>query len=243
MVRSRGHTGAGTGELAMYWDESSDRHNIVIPDKIVDLVFAIRCRSLPVDHAWALWEALEAELPWLAQESGAGVHPIYVAGSQNGWMRPENPDDLLHLSRRTKLSLRVPKARAEEAGALAGKTLQVAGFDMVIQQASERPLSALTTIFSRHVACQGEDEQQFMEMVLNELRERGIRPRKMLPGRGHVIRTPAGNLATRSLMLSGLTVEDSFRLQEQGLGQQQHLGCGLFIPHKGIDEVGVDRTE
>ena len=227
----------------MYWDESSDRQDIVIPDRIVDLVFGIRCRTLPVDHAWALWEALGAELPWLARDEGAGVHPIHVAGSQNGWMRPENPDDLLHLSRRTRLSLRVPRVRIEEAGRLAGKTLQVAGYDMEIQQVSQRPLSPLTTIFSRYIACEGADEQQFMDSVLNEMRERGIRPRKMLPGLGHAIRTPDGAVLTRSLMLSGLTVEDSFSLQERGLGPQQHLGCGLFIPHKGIDEVGVDRGD
>ena len=32
---------------------------------IVDAVFAISCRSLPVDHAYALSQAIQAVLPWI----------------------------------------------------------------------------------------------------------------------------------------------------------------------------------
>ncbi|NCA73146.1 MAG: type I-MYXAN CRISPR-associated protein Cas6/Cmx6, partial [Sphingobacteriia bacterium] len=34
-----------------------------------------------------------------------------------------------------------------------------------------------------------------------------------------------------------LTREESIRLQREGLGPHRGLGCGLFIPHKGIDPV------
>jgi hypothetical protein len=27
------------------------------------------------------------------------------------------------------------------------------------------------------------------------------------------------------------------RLQKQGIGESRNLGCGIFIPHKGIDAV------
>jgi len=42
---------------------------------------------------------------------------------------------------------------------------------------------------------------------------------------------------TRSLMLADLTVEEAVKLQQQGLGADRKLGCGLFIPHKGINPV------
>ena len=48
-------------------------------DEIVDAVFAIRCRSLPVDHAWALSQAVQAALPWFAAEPEAGLHTIHGA--------------------------------------------------------------------------------------------------------------------------------------------------------------------
>ena len=42
---------------------------------------------------------------------------------------------------------------------------------------------------------------------------------------------------TRSLMLAELQPEESIRLQEDGLGPLRHMGCGIFIPHKGIEAV------
>jgi CRISPR/Cas system CSM-associated protein Csm4 (group 5 of RAMP superfamily) len=38
-------------------------------------------------------------------------------------------------------------------------------------------------------------------------------------------------------MLADLAVEESVRLQQRGLGPGRTLGCGLFLPHKDINEV------
>jgi len=65
----------------------------------------------------------------------------------------------------------------------------------------------------------------------------GITPKKMLCGIEHRLRTPDGPLRTRSLMLAELSPDESRRLQEQGLGSFRHLGCGLLLPHKGIQEL------
>ena len=104
----------------MFWQESREETRAV-PDDVVDIVYQINCRALPVDHAWALSQAVRAVLPWFADEPAAGVHPIHVADSGNGWMRPENAGDLLCLSRRTKLVLRVPRQRIDAAQALVGR--------------------------------------------------------------------------------------------------------------------------
>ena len=106
----------------MFWqEEKNESGRFVVPDDVVDVAFNIVCRSLPVDHAYALSQAIIQALPWFAEESGAGLHPIHVADSGNGWMRPENPSDLLYLSKRTKLVLRLPHARAQDAKALSGR--------------------------------------------------------------------------------------------------------------------------
>ena len=99
----------------MYWEETKPEHDHVIPDAVVDLAFDMSCRCLSVDHMYALSQAIVRELPWMPTEPGVGIHPIHVAESGNGWTRPENPTDLLYLSRRTKLILRIPKQRIEEA--------------------------------------------------------------------------------------------------------------------------------
>jgi len=219
----------------MYWEEKKRPEEFVVPDDVVDVMFGIACRCLPVDHVYALSQALAASLPWL--EAEGGLHPILVAGSGNGWMRPENSTDLLYPSRRTKLTLRVPKARVTDTQELSGKTIIVAGQDLRIERASIKPLSAITTLFSHHVIAGDGDEQRFMKEVVAELAALGIRPKKMLCGKETVIKMGGEEVRARSLMLADLAIEEAVLLQQRGLGPLRHLGCGLFIPHKDINEV------
>lgn len=226
----------------MYWEEDDKVETPTASDEVVDLVFGVQCRCLPVDHVYALSQAVQEVLPWLSSEPVAGVHSVHVAASSNGWMRPDDPNALLHLSRRTRLVVRVPKHRVDDAHNLQGETLDVAGHPMSIKNASVRPLSTLTTLFARYLATAEDmaDEAKVLDWVANELRALDIRPRKMLCGTEHFIQTPDGPLRTRSLMIADLEVDESLRLQEQGLGPYRYLGCGLFIPHKGIDDVRND---
>jgi CRISPR-associated protein Cas6 len=223
----------------MYWEEDNKVDTPVIPDDVVDVVFGIDCRCLPVDHAHALWSAVQALLPWFKDEPGAGLHTIHGAASGNGWQRPDDPNALLQLSRRTRFMLRVPKHRLAEVQQLAGNTLDVAGYALTLKEASPRPLSAITTLFARHLAADvdGADEALLLDWVAAQLQAQGIRPRKMLFGTAHAITTPTGTIPVRSLMIADLEIEESVRLQQSGLGPYRHLGCGVFIPHKDINEI------
>ena len=51
------------------------------------------------------------------------------------------------------------------------------------------------------------------------------------------IRRADGTLFTRALLVADLSPEESVKLQQLGLGKDRLLGCGLFVPHKGIDAV------
>ncbi len=222
----------------MFWQEETKHENFHVPDEVVDVAFQISCRTLPVDHAWALSQAVCAVLPWVADEPGAGVHTIHVADSGNGWMRPEGGAELLYLSRRTKLMVRVPRHRVEDARQLTGRTLDVAGNALTVENAVLKPLAAITTVFARYVAsAAGEDESAFLEATVRELNALGVRPKKMLCGIEKTIVTPVETVRTRSLMIAELTLEESMQLQQRGLGRLRHLGCGLFLPHKDIKEI------
>jgi len=223
----------------MYWQEDPREQVVVDHGEVTDISFQIRCRTLPVDHAWALSAAVQQLLPWIATEAGAGVHTIHVAESGNGWMRPDGADDLLYLSRRTRLQVRVPRHRVEDAQALIGQTLDVAGHALSIEKASLKPLSAFTTVFSRYVVTDAQrDENAFLASMVQELARLDIRPMKMLCGIEKSLATPDHPVHTRSLMIADLTPAESLRLQQSGLGPLRHLGCGLFLPHKDIKEVG-----
>jgi CRISPR-associated protein Cas6 len=225
----------------MYWQETNANDDKTVPDDVVDLVFAIKCRSIPVDHVFQLSEAICKLLPWFAQEPKAGLHTIHVAESANGWIRPDDPNALLHPSRRTKLTLRVPKHRISEAGELAGETLNIAGHELQMINYTVKKLSDITTIFSRYVVAEElEDEDQFLEHVLSELKVFDVRPKKMLCGIEKHFQSDDGSIKTRSLMLADLTFNESILLQQNGLGGLRHMGCGIFLPHKDINEIPAD---
>ena len=223
----------------MLWeDDDKQKQEDLVPDDVVDLSFRISCRQIPTMHAFELAQELYRLLPWLQDDPEIGVHQIHGAAAGNGWERP--PDgDLIHLSKRARMHLRVPREKIEAARELSGETLDIAGHPVEVGEASVKRLNPVQTIFSRYViGPDGLDEEQFVEWLAVELRQRDIHVRKMLCGIGHTIRTPDIDIETRSVLIADLDKATSLSLQETGVGPGRHLGCGIFLPHKGIRAVG-----
>ena len=221
----------------MHWQEPDTPPSASATSDVMDVRFRIRCRALPVDHAHVLRHALLTACPWLAEEPLAGIHTIHGAESGNGWIRPDDPTSYLPLSRRTRLALRLPKARLAQARALCGASLEVGPDRLEIEDARLYPLQPLGTVFARYVAFEHEDEEVFLQHCEEQLRADGIAAPRMMAGRMHQVANEAGGLACRSLMLDGLDAEQSLHLQQSGLGPARLLGCGLFLPHKSIAPV------
>jgi len=161
-----------------------------------------------------------------------------MAGSGNGWNRPEQSDAELPLSRRTRLAIRVHRDDHEEVANLSRQTLQLGEHQLQLGDSSIRKLSSLGCLYARAVSCDREQgEAEFMEQVATALRRLGIDVSKMICGRSGEIRSADGVLFTRALMVADLSPDESVSLQQQGLGDDRLLGCGLFVPHKGIDAV------
>jgi CRISPR-associated protein Cas6 len=213
-------------------------------DDVVDAVFAIECRSLPVDHAWALSQALQAALPWFMEEPHAGLHTVHGAASGAGWNRPEGGDAVLQISRRTRLVLRLPAGRLRDAAVLSGRTLDVSGHPMRVGGLTTRPLVRIASLFSRGVLFEGAaEETAFAAAAAGALRALGIEAGTLLCGRETTLATPRGALATRSLMVTVATPAQSLALQRHGLGEGRKLGCGVFIPHKDVGDLRGARPD
>jgi hypothetical protein len=61
----------------VYWSEDNDsKKEFVIPDDVVDITFKLECKTLPLDHAQALSDAITSALPWFVQEQLTGLHLI-----------------------------------------------------------------------------------------------------------------------------------------------------------------------
>ena len=117
----------------MLWQEKTDDSSLIVPDDIVDLSFDIDCTQLPMDHAWHLFRALDQALPWLQEEPSVAIHSIFGAASGNGWVRPPGgPGELIQLSRRTRLTLRIPKHRITDANKLTGQILEIDNFPLTV---------------------------------------------------------------------------------------------------------------
>ena len=220
----------------MYWTEDADKENkLKIPEDVVDLTFKLDCKCLPNDHVWELSQSLQDILPWLKDEPHAGIHMIHGAESMNGWNRPEHPDALIHLSKRSKMTIRVPDLMVAKALELEGKELDLSGNALKIGKATVKLLSLYEVQFSRYVMTDDEsDEEEFLQKAAAELKLLNIPPRKLLSGKTQSFMTPVGEIKTRSLMVADLEPMEAIRLQEMGIGEGRLLGCGLFVPHKGI---------
>ncbi len=226
-----------------FWTEEKDSQiRNIISDEVMDYVFAINCKCLPYEHMFDLHRALQNALPWLDEESRAAIHPIYGAESGNGWLRPEgSTGELMFISQRQKLVLRMPKTRQAEMENLVGQTLDINGHALTLGKMESRLLSDSSIIFARYVVSdEGLDETAFLEQAVTQMQAMNIRVRKMLAGMERKIVTPDGILHTRSLMLADLELDESVQMQQQGLGSHRHLGCGLFVPQKGIKPVNPD---
>lgn len=227
----------------MFWEEDEDKSlPYEVPDDIVDISFAIKSKKLPIDHAWALSQAVENALPWAKDEPQFRAHQIHVAETGNGWLRPEDTENQwLWPSRRTRMYLRVPQHRLDDVKTLIGQTLDIEGCPVKLGAERIRELTNASVIFSRYILSpEGEDENAFLARMHKEIFElTGIKMRKMICGISHSIKTPAGNLQTRHLMVADLESDPSVKIQQHGLGEGNLLGCGIFLPHKGIKSLNA----
>ena len=227
----------------MFWSEDNDTKNeFVIPDEVVDMTFKLECKTLPLDHAQALSDAIHTALPWFGDEARTGLHLIHVAESGNGWYRPEDPEnEVLCLSKRTRMTLRLPKHRIDDAHALTNQTLDIDGYELTVLEGSVKSLSALPTLFARYVLAEAEqDENAFLTSMASLLREMDVPVKKLMAGKQHRMRMVDGPVFTRSLMVADLAPEDAVKLQQKGIGPGRKFGCGLFLPQKGIKAVNAD---
>ena len=224
-----------------YWNDPQDAEakQLRVPDDIADFGFKVECNGgLAVDHAYALYQAVSRALPWFETEPDIALHTLHGAESGNGWLRPYKEDELLYLSKRTRLRLRLPKPRFEDAKVLEGETLHIGNCTIKINKPATRTLSTQTTLFTRSlVSEETQSENEFLLAATKMLNAKGIHPQRMMGGRPHTIKTPNKTLHARSLMIVDLTFDESIQLQRTGLGTEQKLGCGIFLPHKSIDAV------
>jgi len=173
----------------------------------------------------------------LADEPGARLHQVHTAASGSGWLRPEAAAaGELHLSRRTRLVLRVPRRRAGAALALAGRELDVGGYPLAPGAGKLVELRPAGTLLARHVATEDDEEEAaLIARLAPVLSELGAAEARLICGRAQRIATPPRVVHTRSVVVTNLDADAAVILQRRGIGPAGHLGCGVFIPYKQLE--------
>lgn len=202
---------------------------------MVDLQFPLQGRAVPHDYAAALCHALQARLPWLAEDLQAGIHPLYgLSPGQGEW----------YLSRRSHLNLRLPRERIAAAATLGGTRLDLLGAFFELGKATAKELMTTPVLYAKLVTlgrlgmdADLPDETSFFAACGRELAGLDLAPHSVLCGKRQTVRTAGGVLHGFSLMVTGLANEANLRLQERGLGKERQHGCGIFVAHKSSAAV------
>ncbi len=161
----------------MFWQEDLKEQHFTLPEDVQDAVFNIHCKILPIDHAYLLREALLKHIPWLA-EVNAGIHDISVADG-NGWEQ-DHESGFYYPSKRSKLSIRIPKEKLDEVSSLVGKTLNLGEYEIkVVKALKSKLMSDMQIVFAKYVACNENDsEEVFLQTSFDQLQALGIQPKK-----------------------------------------------------------------
>jgi CRISPR-associated protein Cas6 len=211
-----------------------DRRIAVEAPEKVDLVWAVQGRRIPADHGYALYSALSRAVPALHGADWLSVRPI--RGMHAG-------DGCLQLSSTARLILRLPPERIASVLPLAGRTLDVAGYPLVVGVPAIHQLKPSTAVGCGLVvvrltkAPKGDDGKlaleafrvQFEKEARRQLDALGVAgrldigPRRQLHmGRQRIIGFP--------VVVRELLPEHSLVLQYRGFGGKQRMGCGVFSP-------------
>lgn len=198
-------------------------------DEVLDFVFGLQGRVVAIDYADRLWRGLLENMAWLADEPGAGVHPLAGVSSGNAE---------LYLTRRARLMLRLPARRAKAAAGLVGQRLDLGG-EVGVGAMSERRLWPAKVLYASFVSVGESDEGRFLERCQAELAAIGVGAPELVCGKARRSVGREGEWRGFSLMIAGLDAPTSLRVQHRGIGGERGRGCGIFVPHKSVAAVGA----
>jgi CRISPR-associated protein Cas6 len=198
--------------------------------RMIDLQFDLVGTTIPADNAQLLADALLGLLPWLGEDPGAGIQHLKGAETNKG-------DAALNINRRTKLFIRVPKGRVADMQQIVGKTLDLGGHALTLGSFKTRDFSPFANIYAHFVDTGSATEEQFVQDVMRELDGHFQLRCGFICGKQQRLQSASGPLYGYSLMLHDVPRHKSLQLQDEGIGRNRLLGCGIFIPHKSIAPV------
>jgi CRISPR-associated endonuclease/helicase Cas3 len=204
---------------------------------MIDLVFPITGSTLPIDHSYPLYGALSGIVPAIhRQEASMRFAPVKGIADTEG---------LLHIGTHSHLRIRLPDHSIRLALPLAGKRLDINGHAIRLGVPAVRTLEPASSLIARIVTFKNaETPDAFLATARTKLVELGVAGEPQLPihlegsragePKRRVLRIGDTTIVGYAMLVSELTAADSLMLQERGLGGRTNIGCGFFVPAKGM---------
>jgi len=199
---------------------------------IIDLSFVLVGTTFPLDHGYCLFSAICRVVPGVHGDRRIGVHPIRGRQTAPG---------VLTLDNRSRLKLRLPSEEIAPYIALAGQALELEDHRLQVGIPRIEALIPAANLASRLVtfrhALAPSDLEEDVRRELARLEISGTphfvpssRPAFAGQPLRRVLEVREKRLVGYALRVTGLTADESIRLQEEGLGGRRRMGCGVFVP-------------
>jgi CRISPR-associated protein Cas6 len=201
----------------------------------IEVRFPVRGDELDADHLYPLYGSLSHAVAAFHQD---GKELCF--GPING---EKGTKARIRLHERSRLRVRLPAEEIATVLPLTGRTLEVGGHVIrlgvpIVAQLDPAPALAARIVTFKHAI----QPEQVLEMARRRLDDMGVRGE---PGVFRIQQGPRAGEARRvvlrikgkcvvgySLLVDGLTADESIRLQEGKLCGRTRIGCGFFVPYQ-----------
>jgi CRISPR-associated protein Cas6 len=209
----------------------------------LELQFSLRGKTLPSDHGYALYSCVkgllqQADDPSLPSDLPPDLHLCTVSGVPN-------QDGMILLTRGSKVRLRCPSAQLQtwyrllqnQVFDIQGHLIRLVQPRITLPESSSVLTSRLVT-FKLDAIDHGDVPRYFLESCQKGLDRLGVTGQAFIPSDRNgdlarrVVQVKQKKILGYSVVVEGLSPEDSLTLQGHGLGGRRHFGCGWFYPSK-----------
>jgi hypothetical protein len=182
--------------------------NELVHQIYVELSFSITGQSLPADHGYGLYSAIAHLAPQVHEREGVSILTIVGIPDRQG---------KIFLTERSHLRIRLPYECMP-----------------MVYHLVERLRARIVTIKNH------QESESFLVAARLQLEALGIVGEAIVPldieGKPDrkTIKIKTYSVVGFGLEVSGLSEEDSIKLQILGLGGKHRMGCGVFVPMKEV---------
>jgi CRISPR-associated protein Cas6 len=199
----------------------------------IELAFPVVGDSIPTDHGYILYAALSNVVPEFHNpNANIRFSPINGDRGEKGTIR---------LFSGSRLLVRLPADQIPVVLPLAGRTLELGTNRVALRPPMVVPMVPAPTLAAKLVLFKNaETPEKFLSTTRWKLDEIGVVGEPGIPliqhgeragqPRRRILRIKGRRIVGYALQVTGLTAEESLRLQEHGLGGRCRIGCGFFVP-------------